>query len=195
MEGGHAYADILFGDVNPSAKLPMTFPARLEDSPAHALDDYNPDAITFKEGVFIGYRWYEDQNIKPLFPFGHGLSYTDFEYSNLQISAPTMGANETLNVSYTVTNSGDRSGKEVTQLYIQDVESSVERPGKELKGFAKVALKPGESKVVHHSIDQRALSFWNTASNDWKAEAGDFNIIIGPSSNQVALQQTFKYQD
>jgi beta-glucosidase len=194
MEGGHAYADILFGDVNPSAKLPISFPKRLKDSPAQALADYNADTVHFKEGIFIGYRWYEHQNIEPLFPFEYGLSYTDFTYSNLELSSPSVGPGSTLQVSYTVTNCGFRFGQEVAQLYIQDVEASVERPVKELKGFAKVALQPGESKVVRHNIDQRALSFWDTPSNDWKAEPGAFNVLVGPSSERIALLGAFTYQ-
>tara|TARA_A100001015_G_scaffold199945_1_gene223254 strand:+ start:524 stop:3022 length:2499 start_codon:yes stop_codon:yes gene_type:complete len=193
QEAGHAYADILFGDVNPSAKLPMTFPARLEDSPAHALDDYNAETVVLKEGVFMGYRWYEHKNIKPLFPFGYGLSYTDFTYSNLKLSSTTMGPDDTLEISYTVTNTGNRFGQEATQLYIQDIESSVARPVKELKGFAKVALEPGESKAITHTIDQRALSFWDTPNNTWKTECGDFNILIGSSSDHITLQKPFSF--
>ena len=143
MEGGRAYAEVLFGDVNPSGKLPITMPVRLEDSAPIALDDYGPDVTRYPEGVFIGYRWFEKQGIEPLFPFGHGLSYTSFEYSDVEITQqPQSGA--LARESATVTNTGDRAGAEIVQSELTDVEASVERPAKELKGFTTLMLEPGE---------------------------------------------------
>ena len=193
MEGGRAYADVLFGDVNPSGKLPITMPVRLEDSAPIALDDYGPDVANYPEGVFIGYRWYEKQGIEPLFSFGHGLSYTSFEYSDLEISA-SAEAETVANVTATITNSGDRAGAEIVQLYLNDVEASVERPAKELKGFVKVYLEPGESSRVEMPLTLRDLSFWDVESNDWKAEPGKFEIMIGASVRDIRLNGDYTHR-
>lgn len=194
MEAGNAFADILFGDVNPSGKLPMSFPKRLDDSPGHALNDYNADHCEYKEGVFVGYRWYEHKKIEPLFPFGHGLSYTTFEYSNITLSSDTMKGDDTLRVTFGVTNTGNVAGKESSQLYIHDVEATVPRPPKELKGFDKVSLAPGESKTIELEVNKRALSFWDVESKDWKAEPGNFNVMIGASSTDIRLSAGFIYE-
>jgi len=193
QEGGRAYAEVLFGDVNPSGKLPMTFPVRLEDSAPIALDDYGPDVTNYPEGVFIGYRWYEKQGIAPLFPFGHGLSYTTFEYSGLEIAAPADGDAVAV-VTATVTNSGERAGAETVQLYLGDVEASVERPAKELRGFTKVFLQPGESRRVEIPLGVRDLSFWDVESGAWKAEPGAFEVMLGASIADIRLRDRFTYR-
>jgi len=194
MEAGHAFADILTGDVNPSGKLPITLPAKLEDTAPIALNDYNAEESLYSEGVFIGYRWFEQQNIKPIFAFGHGLSYTDFELSNMTLSAKKIKADESLTVTVTVKNVGKVAGSEVVQLYLHDRESSVERPNKELKGFAKVYLAPGESKQVSISVNKRDFSFWDINTNDWLAESGEFEVQLGTSFEKIHLMKKFDYE-
>jgi len=192
QEGGRAYAEVLFGDVDPGGRLPMTFPVRLADSAPIALGDYGPDVTNYPEGVFIGYRWYEQQGIAPLFPFGHGLSYTSFEWSGLEI-APSGDPDVVALVAATVTNTGGRAGSEVVQLYLDDVEASVQRPNKELKGFAKVFLEPGESRRVEMPLRWRDLSFWDVQSNNWKAEPGAFEVMLGASVADIRLRGRFDY--
>jgi beta-glucosidase len=194
MEGGNAFADMLFGDVNPSGKMPITLPEKLEHTSAIMTNDYNAEENLYPEGVFIGYRWFEKQAIEPMFSFGHGLSYTSFEYSDMQLSAKNMQPGGNLEVSVTVKNTGDLAGAEVVQLYLSDKEASVERPAKELKGFAKVWLEPGQSQVVTMPLKQRDLSFWDTPNNDWKAEAGEFEVHIGASHGDIRLSDSFQYQ-
>lgn len=194
MEAGNAYADILFGDVNPSGKLPITLPKALEDTAPIALNDYNPIESVYPEGVFIGYRWFEKQNIDPLFPFGHGLSYTDFEYSDIKISSKAIRGDDTVTITAKVTNTGDVTGGEIVQLYLNDEVASVERPAKELKGFQKVFLEPGETKPVSITLDKRALSFWDEPANDWRAEPGKFNVMLGASVSDIRLQTSFEYK-
>ena len=194
MEAGHAFADILTGDVNPSGKMPITLPARLEDTAPIALNDYNAIESLYTEGVFIGYRWFEQQNIKPTFAFGHGLSYTNFAVTDIALSSENISAGEEITVTAMVKNTGKRAGAEVVQLYLHDVESSVERPAKELKGFDKVYLKPGESKQVSISLNKRDLSFWDVNSNDWLAESGEFEVQLGTSLDKIKLKKRFNYQ-
>jgi beta-glucosidase len=184
MEGGRAIADVLLGEVNPSGKLPVTFPKALGDSPAHALDDYAPDVCLYKEGVFVGYRWFDAKGIEPLFPFGHGLSYTRFELSDLKLESAGIG----VSVSLTVTNTGERAGAEVVQVYVGQRSSSVERPVRELKAFAKVDLKPSESRRVALDLPRRAFASWSVETNDWKVEPGEFAIEVGVSSRQITLR-------
>lgn len=191
MEAGRAFADVLFGDVNPSGKMPITLPGALEDSAPIALDDHDPEVNRYPEGVFIGYRWFERQNIEPLFPFGHGLSYTTFDYSDLKI---TEGADDTWTVTAKVTNTGDRAGAEVVQLYLRDIEASVERPAKELKGFDKVFLEPGASAAVTMHLDKRALSFWDADTGGWLAEPGEFEVMLGASVKDIRLKERFTYR-
>ncbi|MCL1095763.1 glycoside hydrolase family 3 C-terminal domain-containing protein [Shewanella kaireitica] len=191
MEGGHAVADMLFGDVNPSGKMPFTLPKKLEDTAPIALNDYNAVESLYSEGVFIGHRWFEQQNIKPLFSFGHGLSYSNFTLSGIKLSKKAINLDDSLDVSVTVTNIGKVSGAEVVQLYLHDKKASVERPVKELKGFAKVILQPGESKQVIMQLNRRDLSFWDEKSNDWLAEAGEFEVLIGTSLDYIHLLDTF----
>jgi beta-glucosidase len=195
MEGGHAIANLLFGDVNPSGKLPVTIPKELSDSPAHISNRVFPgnDKVYYDEGIFVGYRHFDSKNIEPLFPFGYGLSYTTFSYENLKINKEKVSKNDSFTVSCEITNSGDRYGAEISQLYVQDVECSVERPLKELKGFKKVFLKPGEKKTVSFELDKNAFSFFDETGNSWKAEKGLFNILIGSSSIDIRLEGQMEY--
>jgi beta-glucosidase len=194
MEAGHAFADILTGDVNPSGKMPITLPARLEDTAPIALNDYNAKESLYTEGVFIGYRWFEQQKIKPTFVFGHGLSYTNFDITDISLSAVKITADQGITVTAMVKNTGDVAGAEVVQLYLHDIESSVERPAKELKGFAKVYLAPGESKQISISLNKRDLSFWDITTNNWKAESGSFEVMLGSSLSDIRLAAQFTYQ-
>jgi beta-glucosidase len=196
QEGGTALAEILFGDVNPSGRLPVTFEHRWEDNPAH--DSYYPgegsNRVEYKEGVFVGYRGYERNGTKPLFPFGYGLSYTTFEYSNLGIKpvinkeAGHESSESNYEVSFDVKNTGSREGAEVAQVYVGDTHSSVPRPLKELKGLAKVQLLPGETKNVSVVLDKRAFSYYDVAQEQWRAEPGEFDVLVGHSSEQIVLR-------
>jgi len=192
QEGGNAIADVLFGDVNPSGKLPTTFPRRLEDSPSHGNYPGKDGVVHYAEGIFVGYRYFDSRHVEPLFPFGHGLSYTQFEYSDLAISSRYNAADAQIQVSLNVQNIGDREGAEVVQLYVHDVEASVERPVKELKAFKKVNLKPGEKQAVTFELDRSALSFYDTDRREWVAEPGVFEILIGSSSRDIRLSKPFK---
>ncbi len=189
-EAGEALASVLAGDVNPSGKLPFTWYARLEDCGAHATGSYpgtwreGQQIIdeTYKEDLFVGYRWTDKQNIKPLFPFGYGLSYTTFEFSNLRADKREMTADGKLTVTVDVRNTGSVAGAEVLQLYISDSKSSQPRPVKELKGFKKVSLAPGETQQVDFTIDRSALSFYDETTGDWTAEPGEFVVTVNNSS-------------
>ncbi len=194
MEAGNAFADVLFGDVNPSGKMPITLPKKLTDTAPIALNDYNATESLYSEGVFIGYRWFEQQNIKPTFAFGHGLSYTDFSYSNIKLSSDELSDDQKLTVMATITNTGKVAGAEVVQLYLHDKEASVARPEKELKGFAKVFLKPNQSKQISITLSRRDLSFWDVNSNGWLAETGEFEILLGSASDNIKLSAQFEYQ-
>lgn len=198
-EAGHAIADVLSGDVNPSGKLPFTFPARLEDVPAHLFGDYTGEPqrdtvdIEYREGIFVGYRWADMQKkTRPLFAFGHGLSYTSFEYGKPVISSETMQADGTVTVEVTVTNTGSREGKETVQMYVGDRKSSLPRPLKELKGFAKVSLAPGESTVVTFTVGREDLSFFDPERHEWVAEPGKFDIYIAAAADDVKGKVTFE---
>lgn len=198
-EAGHAIADVLSGDVNPSGKLPFTFPARLEDVPAHIFGDYTGEPqrdtvdIEYREGIFVGYRWADMQKkTRPLFAFGHGLSYTSFEYGKPVISSETMQADGTVTVEVTVTNTGSREGKETVQMYVGDRKSSLPRPLKELKGFAKVSLAPGESTVVTFTVGREDLSFFDPERHEWVAEPGKFDIYIAAAADDVKGKVTFE---
>jgi beta-glucosidase len=193
-ESGNVLADVLFGDINPSGKLPFTFPVKLEDSPAHAMNAYPGDDDlneVYSEGILVGYRWFDTRNVEPQFAFGHGLSYTNFTYSGLQVS-PEMKADGQAKISLKVKNSGDRAGAEVVQLYIHDVEASVMRPVNELKGFKKVFLQPGEEQEVSFQIGSDALSFFDEKRGSWNAEAGSFEVRIGSSSRDIRLIAGFE---
>jgi beta-glucosidase len=188
-QAGHAIADVLLGKVNPSGKLPFTFPVKLEDNGAHALNAYDKDTLTveYKESIFVGYRWAEKHNIKPLFAFGHGLSYTTFEYGEASCSKSGADYKVTLNV----TNTGAREGKEIVQLYISDEESSLERPVKELKGFKKVALAAGETKKVTFEITEDMLKFYDPAQKGWVLEKGKFTAHVGAASDDIRTTVEF----
>jgi beta-glucosidase len=167
MEGGRALSSILFGDVNPSGKLPITFPKSLEDSPGQIIEDLD---VKYEEDIFVGYRYFEKNGIEPLFPFGHGLSYTNFSYQNLKINKETISGDEKFTVSVEISNTGDCVGAEVSQLYVQDVECSVKRPPKELKGFKKVKLEPKASETISFELGKEDLSFYDEKESSWKAE-------------------------
>ena len=192
-EAGTAIAAVLTGDVNPSGKLPFTFPAKLEDVPAHQLGEYpgneNVGNIVnekYNEGIFVGYRWTDKQKkVKPLFPFGYGLSYTTFEYGKPVADKKTMSADDTITFTVSVKNTGTREGQEVVQLYISDKKSSLPRPVKELKGFDKVKLAPGEEKTVSFTITKDALSFFDDAKHEWVAEPGKFEAVIAASAADI----------
>lgn len=190
---GHALADVIFGKVNPSGKLPFTFPAKLEDNAAHALGAYDPQdlSVEYKESIYVGYRWAEKQNIKPLFAFGHGLSYTDFTYGEAKCSKPSVKAGSNVKVSVDVTNSGKVAGKEVVQLYIGDEESSLERPVKELKGFRKISLEPGETKTVTFEIEPDMLKFFDDSKHEWVLEPGRFTAYVGSASDDIRSEISF----
>jgi beta-glucosidase len=191
QDGGQAIAEILFGAVNPSGKLPATFEQKLDDNPAYA-HYYDPDGDKknpYLEGIYVGYRGYEKHNIKPLFPFGFGLSYTTFEYSGLKIE--DQGNNNFL-VSFSLTNTGKVEGKEIAQLYLAPVHPSVDRPVKELKGFAKVALAPGETKKVGIPLEASSFQYFHPERKEWATDEGTFQVILGPSSAEVGLQGTIK---
>lgn len=194
QEGGNAIADMLFGKVNPSGKLPTTFPKEIEDTPSFNNYPGEKGLVQHAEGIFTGYRHYEKNAVEPLFPFGHGLSYTSFKYSTLNISSSEKGAIFPLKVSAKVKNTGQRTGKEVVQLYIRDIESSQERPIKELKGFEKVLLKPGEQKIVKFVLNKKAFSFYDPHQNCWVAEPGDFEILVGSSSSDIRLKAAFNLE-
>jgi beta-glucosidase len=191
-EGGTALAQILFGDVSPSGKLPASFERRWEDSAA--FDSYYPredKKIEYKEGIFLGYRHFDRSTVKPLFPFGFGLSYTRFQYSGLTVTPASSNLTAPVTVSFEVQNVGQREGAEVAEVYVGDTYSSVLRPVKELKGFAKVNLKSGESKRVSVKLDRRSFSYFDVTKHAWSAEPGDFNILVGSSSQKIELQGKF----
>ncbi|SDY14781.1 beta-glucosidase [Evansella caseinilytica] len=186
--GGGAVADLLFGDVNPSGKLAETFPVKLSDNPSYLFFPGEGDKVEYKEGIFVGYRYYDTKEVEPLFPFGYGLSYTSFDYSNLQVDKHSIKDTDEVTVRVTVKNTGARAGKEVVQLYVRDVESSVVRPVKELKGFEKVTLQPGEEKTVAFTLDKRAFAYYNVEMQDWHAETGEFELLVGKSSREIILR-------
>jgi len=194
MEAGNAFAEVLFGRVNPSGKLPITLPEKLENTAPIMLDDYNAVDSLYKEGVLIGYRWFDKKNIDPIFAFGHGLSYSEFEYSDIQLSSTTVSGDDKLTVTATITNTSDIAGAEVVQLYLSDLQSSVVRPVRELKGFTKVFLQPKESKQVSLTLNKRDLSFWDVNTNDWLVEPGQFEVSLAASSRDLRLKAQFNYQ-
>ncbi|HOP92810.1 MAG TPA: glycoside hydrolase family 3 C-terminal domain-containing protein [Acetivibrio thermocellus] len=189
---GGALADVLFGEVNPSGKLAETFPVKLSHNPSYLNFPGEDDRVEYKEGLFVGYRYYDTKGIEPLFPFGHGLSYTKFEYSDISVDKKDVSDNSIINVSVKVKNVGKMAGKEIVQLYVKDVKSSVRRPEKELKGFEKVFLNPGEEKTVTFTLDKRAFAYYNTQIKDWHVESGEFLILIGRSSRDIVLKESVR---
>lgn len=191
MFAGEVYTEVLFGKINPSGKMPISLPKSEKDYPHVQLNDYNEKECLYKEGIFMGYRWFEEKNIKTEVPFGYGLSYTSFKYSDLNITPITE--NGVAKISFKITNIGNVAGKEIAQLYIKDDVASVERPNKELKGFQKVSLNVGETKEVTLTLTQRDLSFWDEKTNNWNAEKGSFTIMIGENINSIKLEGKFQY--
>ena len=183
---GLATVRVLFGDVNPSGKLPESFPKKLADNPSYLFYGGEGDTAEYREGIFVGYRYYDRKETELLFPFGHGLSYTSFDFSDLRLSRERITDQESLTATVRVTNTGKRAGKTVVQLYVGDCESSVFRPVRELKGFEKIFLEPGESKDVSFTLDKRSFAYWNTKIHDWHVESGEFRIEIGHSSRDIA---------
>ena len=188
MEGGNAIAEILLGEVNPSGKLSMTFPKHLQDSPAHFLGDYAADVCRYEEGIFVGYRWFNAKGIKPLFPFGHGLSYTTFALANMQLTEESDG----IRVCLELMNTGGQTGAEVVQIYVGQPECSVVRPVRELKGFAKVRLSPRETERMEFFLEADAFAYWSLENNAWTIEPGEFVIEAGFSSQDLPCKQTIK---
>ena len=196
QEGGKAAAEILFGEVNPSGRLPATFERHWADNPVH--DSYYPaeatNRVVYKEGVFVGYRGYEHNGTKPLFPFGYGLSYTTFKYANLTIkpadsTTKSNGLAAPLyQISFDVTNTGTREGADVAQVYVSDPQSRVPRPAKELKGFARINLQPGETKTSTITLDSRAFAYYDTAAKQWRTDATEYQILVGRSSQDIQLR-------
>jgi beta-glucosidase len=187
-EGGNAIADVLLGNVNPSGKLPFTFPASLADSPAFSLGTFPGDNnVEYKEGSLVGYRWFDTKKVKPLFPFGFGISYTEFSYNGLKTDKIKYSSDEIINISMELKNTGKRDGDEVVQLYVHRLNSQVEWPEKELKGFIRVSLKAGESKSVTMTLPISQLRYWDTKIHDWRLEGGAIQIMIGSSSSDIRV--------
>jgi beta-glucosidase len=210
QNGGQALAEILSGKVNPSGKLPVTFERRITDNPAYATFpnpvNQHPSEIDYSEGLYVGYRGYEKRNIKPLYAFGYGLSYTKFGFSNLEIKPSGQNDNNVLakvsfpaskpdddiaEVSFTVTNTGKRAGAEVAQLYVGQENPSVDRPIKELKGFQKVYLQPGESQTVTLPLNLRSFAYWDEATQKWIALPGTYKVLVGAASDDIKLNGKF----
>lgn len=202
-ESGNSLADVIFGHVNPSGKLPMTFPVRLDDVAAHAVGEYpgtkRADSdivdIRYNEGVMVGYRWFDTKKIRPLFAFGHGLSYTTFGYGKLSADASKIGPDGALTLSVDVTNTGSRAGAETVQLYISDTKASVKRPAKELKNFAKIYLEPGQTKTVTFTVRPSDLAFFDAGAHAWKAEPGEFRAHVGAASDDIRSSLRFVLTD
>lgn len=189
MEGGLALAEVIFGDVNPSGKLSVTIPVKLEDSPAHSIGEFpGGKEVRYDEDVFVGYRHFATRNIKPLFAFGHGLSYTDFKYDNLKLSLSELEGDVDVTVTLDLTNLGEVKGSEVVQLYVNDEEASVERPIIELREFEKVSLEAGETKTVTMKLNKKAFAFYNEKKSSWKLEKGNFKVLVGSSSDNLLLE-------
>jgi beta-glucosidase len=193
LEGGNALARVLFGDVNPSGKLPCTFPKSLADSPAAALDAYPGEkgTVVYREGLLVGYRWYDTKNIEPLFPFGYGLSYTHFAYTNINLVQNDGPTALPVTVEFELANTGDRAGAEVAEIYVQPIDPAVPRPVKELKGFAKVFLQPGEKQKVSVTLGENAFAYYDVGTRCWVARQGEYKILVGGSSRDLALTGDF----
>lgn len=185
---GEAVVDVLYGDVNPSGRLPESFPKRLEDNPSYLYYFGEGGTVTYNEGLFVGYRYYESKKQEVLFPFGYGLSYTTFQYSGLRLDKEKMSEDEALTVSVTVTNTGKRAGKTAVQLYITPEKVEMIRPVRELKAFDKVELAPGESKIVTFTLDHRAFAHWNPTVHSWRCESGRYTVQIGESAHDIVLE-------
>ena len=187
---GLATMRVLYGQVNPSGCLPETFPKKLSDNPSYLFYGGEKNETDYREGIFVGYRYYDRKEMEVLFPFGHGLSYTDFEYTDLWLSSGEITDEETLTATVTVRNTGNRTGKTVVQLYVSDVESTPLRPVRELKGFEKVELKPGQTRQITFTLDKRSFAYWNQEIQDWHVETGTFRIEVGRSSRDILLTES-----
>ncbi len=192
--GGGALADVLYGKVNPSGKLAETFPVRLEDTPSYLDFPGEGYKVEYREGIFVGYRYYEARRIKPLFCFGHGLSYSTFSYESMQVSARKITDRDKLLVKIRVKNTGERFGKEIVQLYVQDHQKEIIRPVKELKGFCKLALESGESKEAVFELDKRSFAYYNVEQQDFLVQTGKFSLLAGASSEDIRLEETVEVQ-
>jgi beta-glucosidase len=190
QEAGNAIADVLFGDVNPSGKLPVSFVKKWEDSPAYGHYPGEKLQVEYAEGIYVGYRYFDKKNIEPLFPFGYGLSYTKFDYSDLKVS-PASEPGKLADVSFRLRNNGGRAGAEVVELYIHDGHASVDRPVQELKGFQRISLAPGETATVHFTLDSRDTAFYSTAKKSWVTEPGQFDVLVGASSRDIRVKGSF----
>lgn len=186
--GGSAVCDVLFGDVNPSGKLSETYPMALEANSSYNYFPGTSVSVEYREGIYVGYKYYDTADKAVRFPFGHGLSYTTFEYSDIKLSADSIKDTDTVTVSFKVKNTGDRDGAEVAQVYVSDVESTIFRPLKELKGFKKVFLKAGEETEISIELDKRAFAYYNVKLGDWHVESGEFKILVGASSRDIKLE-------
>lgn len=187
---GTATYNLLFGKVNPCGKLPETFPIKLSDNPSYLYFPGDINRSVYAEGVFVGYRYYDTKQVEVLFPFGHGLSYTEYSYSNLQISSKNIKDNYTLKVSVDVTNTGNKAGKEIVQLYISSPKKSIPRPSHELRGFEKVSLEPGETKTITFTLNRRAFAYWDIEKHNWAVDFGAYTIEIGASSRDIRCVNT-----
>ncbi|MEH6908264.1 glycosyl hydrolase [Bacillus sp. AFS006103] len=187
---GGAIADLLFGHTSPSGKLAETFPKKLIHNPSYLNFPGDGETVEYREGIFVGYRHYDTRDVEPLFPFGYGLSYTSFEYSDLQVDKKQIKDDETITVTVKIKNTGSMTGKEVVQLYVRDVESTISRPEKELKGFEKVSLQPGEEKTVTFELGKRAFAYYNVKLKEWHVETGTFDLLVGTSSRNILLRDT-----
>ena len=195
QETGNAITDVLFGEVNPSGKLPTTWPRRLQDNPAYLNYPGENGKVVYGEGLFVGYRYYDKKDVAPLFPFGYGLSYTTFAYRRLTLNATEYEAGDEIRATVEIENTGNRAGKEIVQLYVHDVQSRLVRPAKELKAFAQVALEPVECKTVTLTLDQEALSYYDPAQRRWVAEPGEFAVLVGSSARDIHLTARFSLGD
>ena len=189
---GGAEVDILFGDVNPSGRLAESFPKRLEDNPSYLWYFGEGDRVSYNESIFVGYRYYETKKQEVLFPFGYGLSYTEFEYSNLRLGRSEMTEDDTLEVSVDVKNVGKTAGKEVVQLYVAPEKGMAIRPVRELKEFAKIGLMPGETKTVSFTLQKRAFAHWDSEAHCWEVERGNYGIQICKNAHEAILEKSVK---
>ena len=191
QEGGNAIADVLFGEANPSGKLPVSFVKEWKDSPAYGHYPGENLQVEYAEGIYVGYRYFDTKKVEPLFPFGYGLSYTKFDYSDFKISPTQTSTGKPVEVSLRVRNTGSRAGAEVVELYVHDGHASVDRPIQELKGFRRVELAAGESKTVSFTLDRSAMAFYSTAKKDWVTEPGRFDVLVGSSSRDIRVKGSF----
>jgi len=185
-EMSKATVDVLSGAYNPSGKLPVTYPKSLEDCSAHKLYKAQDSVTVYSDGIYVGYRHFEKNDIEPRYPFGYGLSYTSFKYSNLKLE---KGNGPSVKVIFDLTNAGKVEGAEAVQVYVGEVNPKIDRPGKELKGFKKLNLKPGETKKVEITLDKDSFSYWNPATKNWTMDSGDFEILVGSSSSDIKLKE------